>query len=70
MVEMKKNVYVSVSLDPIKEYQKMVEYAKKLQGHADLLHCDIMDGKFVSNKTYSIDEILLFIMKRFKIKMK
>lgn len=49
---MKKNVYVSVSLDPVKEYSKMVEYAKVLQGHADLLHCDIMDGKFVERKTF------------------
>ena len=49
---MKKNVYVSVSLDPVKEYQKIVEYAKELQGHADLLHCDIMDGKFVERTTF------------------
>lgn len=49
---MKKKVYVSVSTDPVKEYQLVVEYAKQLQGVADLLHCDIMDGKFVEAKTY------------------
>lgn len=49
---MKKEIFVSVSLDPIKEYQKMVEYAKFLQGHADLLHCDIMDGEFVERETF------------------
>ena len=49
---MKKDILVSVSLDPVKEYAKMVEYAKKLQGHADLIHCDIMDGKFVERKTF------------------
>lgn len=49
---MKKNVYVSVSLDPVKEKSKIVEYAKVLQGHADLLHCDVMDGKFVERKTF------------------
>lgn len=49
---MKKNIYVSVSLDPIKEYSKIIEYAKKIQGYADLLHCDIMDGKFVERKTF------------------
>lgn len=49
---MKKNVYVSVSLDPVKEYSKIIEYAKEFQGYADMLHCDIMDGKFVERKTF------------------
>ena len=49
---MKKEVYVSVSTDPVKEYQGVLEYAKKLQGHADFLHCDVMDGKFVERMTY------------------
>ena len=50
--KMKKNIYVSVSLDPVKEYTKMLEYAKKMQGHADMLHLDIMDGKFVERTTF------------------
>ena len=49
---MKRNIYVSVSTDPIKEYQKIVEYAQSMQGKADFLHCDIMDGVFVEKKTY------------------
>lgn len=49
---MKKNVYVSVSTDPIKEYQKITDYVSLIQDKADLLHCDIMDGKFVNSKTY------------------
>ena len=49
---MKKNVYVSVSTDPVKEYSRVISYAKDLQGKVDMLHCDIMDGKFVENKTY------------------
>lgn len=49
---MKKQVYISVSTDPIEEYQLICEYAKEMQGNADFLHCDIMDGKFVPKKTY------------------
>lgn len=50
---MKKNIYVSVSLDPVKDYTKTVDYAKSLQGYADLLHCDIMDGQFVERSTFN-----------------
>lgn len=46
------NLYVSVSTDPVKEYQKVVEYAKSLQGIADLIHCDVKDGIFVSSKNF------------------
>ena len=49
---MKKNIFVSVSTDPIKDYEEIIKQAKFLQGKADFLHCDIMDGKFVPNKTY------------------
>lgn len=49
---MKRNVFVSVSTDPIKEYQKITDYVSLIQDKADLLHCDIMDGKFVDGKTY------------------
>lgn len=50
---MKKKTLVSVSTDPIEDYQTLLEYAKTLQGKADFLHCDVMDGVFVERKTLS-----------------
>ena len=47
-----KKVYVSVSTDPVKNFGDVVDYAKEMQGKADLLHCDVMDGKFVKKKNY------------------
>lgn len=49
---MKKNIDISVSTDPVKDFQELVEYAKELQGQADLLHCDVMDGEFVNARTF------------------
>ncbi|MBP3431616.1 MAG: ribulose-phosphate 3-epimerase [Clostridia bacterium] len=52
---MKKNVDVSVSTDPISDYQNIIEYAKKMQGIADFLHCDIMSDNFVQKNTYDFN---------------
>ncbi len=49
---MKKNVYVSLSTLCIKDFQHITEYAKVMQGKADMLHCDVGDGVFVDCKTY------------------
>ena len=49
---MKKNIEVSVSTDPIGDYQTIIEYAKQMQGVADFLHCDIMNKNFVPKDTY------------------
>lgn len=54
---MKKNVYVSVSTDPAKGYQEILDYAREIQNDADMLHCDVMDGNFVHKFTY--DENLI-----------
>ena len=54
---MKKNVYVSVSTDPARGYQEIIDYAKEMQTVADFLHCDVMDGEFV--KKFTFDENLV-----------
>ncbi|MBQ8909209.1 MAG: ribulose-phosphate 3-epimerase [Clostridia bacterium] len=50
---MNKKTYISVSTDPIKDESKVIDYARFMQGKADMLHCDIMDGKFVTAETYN-----------------
>ena len=53
---MKRNIDVSVSTDPIADYQNIIEYAKQMQGIADFLHCDVMNTNFVpkSNFDYNL----------------
>ena len=52
---MKKKIDIAVSTDPIKDFQSILEYAKSLQDYADFIHCDVMDNKFVENKTYDFN---------------
>lgn len=52
---MKKNIDVSVSTDPIADYQNIIEYAKHIQGVADFLHCDVMNENFVEKNTYDFN---------------
>ncbi len=54
---MKKNVDISVSTDPIADFQEIIEYAKKMQGVADFLHCDVMNENFVKKNTYDYNLI-------------
>ena len=49
---MDKKVYISVSTDPVKDYSQIYQYARDMQGVADFLHCDVMDGKFVRKRNY------------------
>ena len=48
---MKKKVDIAVATDPVKDPYDIIEYAKELQEKVELLHCDVMDGKFVSKKS-------------------
>ena len=52
---MKRKVDISVSTDPVTDYQQIIEYAKDMQGVADLLHCDIMNENFVPKNTYDFN---------------
>lgn len=49
---MKKRIDISVSTDPLKDIQSAVDYARFMQDKADMLHCDIMDGKFVTKQNF------------------
>ena len=49
---MKRNIDVSVSTDPIADYQNIIEYAKQMQGIADFLHCDVMNTNFVQKNNF------------------
>lgn len=51
-VVMKRNIDVSVSTDPITDYQNIIEYAKEMQGIADFLHCDVMNTNFVQKNNF------------------
>lgn len=50
---------VSISIEPVKTVEDIVKYASLIKDDADMLHCDIMDGSFVENKTYSFDVVKL-----------
>lgn len=51
------NKRISVSTEPVKELDKLIEYIEKVKGVADYIHFDIMDGEFVEQKTYSSKDV-------------
>ncbi len=54
---MKKSPDISVSTEPISDFQNIVEYAKQMQGVADFLHCDVMNVNFVTKNNYDYNLI-------------
>lgn len=54
---MKRIVDVAVSTDPIDNFQNIVDYAKEMQGYAELLHCDIMNENFVGKNTFDYNVV-------------
>ena len=56
-----KNVYISISTDPVcgkNLTENLILHAKEVErSGADFLHCDIMDGKFVEQRTYGASEL-------------
>ena len=48
-------ILIAPSTDPIKTVEGIINYTKIIETNADLLHCDIMDGRFVDKVTYSFD---------------
>lgn len=54
---MKRKVDIAVSTLSVKNLQDIVDYAKSLQGIADIMHCDVLDGEFVKDKTYDYNFI-------------
>lgn len=63
-----KNVLIAPSTDPC-PVKDLTKYIKELEEDgADLIHCDIMDGKFVEKRTYDY-MILAFIRKVTRLKL-
>ncbi len=63
-----KKVLIAPSTDPC-SINELTKYAKEVEkAGADILHCDIMDGKFVPKRTYDY-MILAFIRKSTNLKL-
>ena len=51
------NFLIAPSTDPAKTIEEIINYAHEIQDYVDFLHCDIMDGKFVSATTFLYDHL-------------
>lgn len=52
-------ILIAPSTDPAKDESDLLSYVRQIQDHADFLHCDVMDGVFVSRKTISYETVSL-----------
>lgn len=48
---------VAPSTDPVKNEDELLSYAKKLNGIADFLHCDVMSSNFVGHDTINFETV-------------
>ena len=55
--------WVSVSTEPVKTLEELIEYDKLLFGSADFMHCDVMDGVFVEQKLLPFDTLSAYAAK-------
>ena len=63
-----KKIQIAPSTDPC-PIKDLTKYVKELEGcGADLIHCDIMDGKFVPKRTFDY-MVLAFLRKVTKLKL-
>lgn len=48
---------VSVSTEPVKEKNQLINYAKSMFSVADYLHCDVMDKEFIGRDVLSVEDV-------------
>lgn len=63
---MDKKLLVSLSTEPAKNVEQLIDYVKQVENYTDFFHCDVMDGKFVERVLLS-KEIISILNKNTKV---